>query len=157
MSILKWKSSNEMLSIRDEVDRLFDKMFETASFHSCEERYELASSGMQSPEFNVRHKDDSIVIQVVLPGFEKGDVKVSVSGNLLAIGSEVSREREFRGSDGYRYHRSQGSFCKIMELPVEADGDNIRTSFSGDILEIVIPKAGSARPDQLQISTRSEE
>jgi len=143
MSILKWKNFDEILSIKDDVDRLFDRMFEKTSFHSWQERYSLMSSGTPSPEFSIRDRGDNIVIKAELPEFEKGDVKVSVSGNLLAIGSEVNREREFRGNNAYRYHRSQGSFCKVMELPAGVDANGIRSSFSDGILEIVIPKAGT--------------
>ncbi len=141
MSILKWKNFDDMLSIRDEVDRLFDRMFEEATFQSWEERYALVSSGVSAPEFSIQERDEGFVIQVSLPGFEKGDVKVSVSGNLLAIGSEISREREFRGNNAYRYQRSHGGFCKVMELPAGVDANNIRSSFSEGILEVVLPKA----------------
>ena len=141
MSILKWKDFDDMMSIRDEVDRLFDQMFEKTTFHSWEERYALMSSGGAAPEFNIQQDDEGIVIRAALPGFERGDVKVSVSGNLLAIGSEVNREREFRGNDAYRYHRSYGAFCKVIELPAGVDANNMRTSFSDGVLEIVLPKA----------------
>ncbi len=142
MSILKWKNFDEMLSIKDDVDRMFDKMFEKTSFHSWEERYAFMSSGTLSPEFNMRDSGENIVIKVALPEFEKGDVKVSVSGNLLAISSEVNREQEFRGDNAYRYHSSRGSFCKIMELPAGVNANNIRSSFNNGVLEIVIPKMG---------------
>jgi len=142
MSILKWKNFDELVSIKDEVERLLNSMFESTSFHSIEERYALVSSGMPSPQFNIQYQDDDLVIQSEMPGYEKGDIKVSVSGSLLAIGSEVNREREFRGNDAYKYHRSQGSFCKIMELPTGLDPSGIRTSFKDGLLEIVIPKAG---------------
>lgn len=151
MSILKWKALDDMLSIKDEVDRLFDQMFEKTSFHSWEERYTLMSSGMQSPEFKISHRDEGIVIQAELPGFEKGDVKVSVSGNMLAIGSEVNREREFRGNNAYRYQRSHGSFCKVMELPADVDTARIRVSFVNSRLEIMIPKAQHSLPDDTSI------
>jgi len=151
MSILKWKPLNEMLSIKDEVDRLFDQMFEKASFHSWEERYALMSSGIQSPEFKISERNESIVIQAELPGFEKGDVKVSVSGNLLAIGSEVSREREFKGDNAYRYQRSHGSFCKVMEIPAGSDINRMRASFVNGHLEVVIPKTQRSMPDDTNI------
>lgn len=140
MSILKWKDFNEILSIRDQVDNLFDRMFENTSFHSLEERYAITSSGGSVPEFSIRHGDADIIIQVALPGYERGDIKVSVSNNLLAIGSEISREREIRGEGAYRYHRSHGGFCKVMELPAGVDATNIKTSFENGVLEVVLPK-----------------
>ena len=141
MPILKWKNFDDMLSIRDEVDRLFDKMFAEASFQSWEERHALVSSGGPAPEFRMSQSDEGIVIRATLPGFERGDVKVSVSGNLLAIGSEVSREQEFSGTEAYRYHRSYGGFCKVMELPAGVDANSIRKSFDNGVLEVVLPKA----------------
>jgi HSP20 family protein len=142
MSIVKWKDFNELLSVKDEVNRLLDKMFESASFHSLEERFSLISSGVSTPQFNTFYRGDDLVIQSHMPEFEKGDVKVSVSGNLLAIGSEVRREREYVGNEAYRYQRSQGSFCKVMELPAGLDTNKIKSSFTNGVLEIVIPKAG---------------
>ena len=143
MSILKWMDVNNLLSIKDGVDRLFDKMFESAKFHSWEERYALVSSGTYTPQFYAFYRNDSFVIQSKMPEYEKGDIKVSISGNLLAIGSEVNRDREFIGSNVYRYHKSYGSFCKIMELPAGLDTNNARSTFSNGTLEIVIPKSAN--------------
>ncbi len=143
-----------ILSIRDEVDRLFDKMFEKTSFSSWDERHSLASSGGSALKFSVLHQDESIIIKATLPGFEKGDIKVSVSGNLLAIASEVNREREFRGNNVYRYHRSHGAFCKVMELPAGVDANNMRTSFNDGVLEILLPKARNGMSNETSISVQ---
>jgi HSP20 family protein len=156
MSMLKWKDFDEMSSMKDEVDRLFDKMFENTTFHSWEERYALTSSSGVTPEFSISQRDEGIVIQASLPGFEKGDVKVSVSGNLLAIGSEVSREREFRGNDAYRYQRSHGSFCKVMELPAGTDVNNIKASFENGVLEVLLPKVKTGVTDGTNVPINTD-
>jgi HSP20 family protein len=148
MSIIKWKEFDNLLSIKDEVNSLIDKMFESTSFHSIEERYALISSGVSAPKFDVFYRGNDLVIQSNLPEFEKGDIKVSVSGNLLAIGSEVRRERVFNGKDAYRYQRSQGSFCKVMELPSGLDADRAKSTFTNGLLEVVIPKAGYVSAEQ---------
>lgn len=152
MSIIKWKDFDELLSIKDEVNRLIDKMFESTSFHSIEERYALISSGVPAPQFNVFYRDNDLVIQSHLPEFEKGDIKVSATGNLLAIGSEVRREREFNGNNAYRYQRSHGSFCKVMELPNGLDVNRMKSTFVNGILEIVIPKSGSGQTNMISYS-----
>lgn len=151
MGLIKWKDINEMLSIKDEIERLLDNMFQNTTFHSWEERYALVSSGMTTPQLNVSQKGEDTVVQVNLPGFEKGDIKVSVSGNLLAIGSELNREREFRGADAYRYQRSHGSFCNVMELPAGVDVSRIKATFKDNILEVVLPKIGSSISDRVQV------
>jgi len=151
MSIIKWKDLNEMMSIKDEVDHLFDTLFNKTSFHSWEEKFQLMSSGMPSPEFSIYQKGEDTVIQVALPDFQKGDIKVSVSGNLLAIGSEINREREVRGDNAYRYQRSHGSFCKVMELPAGVDAGNIRSSFTNGVLEVVLPRTGSGTKKETKI------
>ena len=148
MSIVKWKDFDDLLSVKDEVNRMIDKMFESASFHSLEERFALISSGVPTPQFNTFYRGNDLIIQSQMPEFEKGDIKVSVSGNLLAIGSEVRREREYVGNEAYKYQRSHGSFCKVMELPIGLDTNKIRSSFINGILEVVIPKAGYAVNEQ---------
>ncbi|MGQ9609632.1 MAG: Hsp20/alpha crystallin family protein [bacterium] len=161
MSILKWMDVNSLLSIKDEVDRLFDKMFESTKFHSWEERYALVSSGTYTPQLNAFYRSDSFVIQSRMPEFEKGDIKISISGNLLAIGSEVNREREFIGNNAYRYHKSYGSFCKVLELPTGLDTNNARSTFRNGILEIVIPRSANKsidiKEDAIPIETGKNE
>lgn len=147
MSILKLMDVNDLLSIKDEVDRLFDKMFESTKFNSWEERYALISSGTYTPQFNAFYRGSDFVIQSKMPEFGKGDIKVSISGNLIAIGSEVNREREFIGDKAYRYHRSYGSFCKVLELPAGLDTNKARSTFSNGMLEIVIPKSATTSID----------
>lgn len=151
MGLIKWKDVNDMLSIKDEIERLLDNMFQNTTFHSWEERYAIVSSGMPTPQLNVSQRGTDTVVQVSLPGFEKGDIKVSVSGNLLAIGSEINREREFRGDDAYRYQRSHGSFCNVMELPEGVDVSRIKAYFKNNALEVIIPKAGSSVSEQVQV------
>jgi len=148
MSIMKWKDFDDLLSIKDEVNRMIDRMFESSSFHSIEERFALISSGVPAPQFNTFYRGSDLVIQSQMPEYEKGDIKVSVSGNLLAIGSEVRREREYIGNEAYKYQRSHGSFCKVMELPSGLDTNKIKSSFTNGFLEIVIPKAGNTVKEQ---------
>lgn len=156
MGLIKWKDINEMLSIKDEMERLLDSMFQNTTFHSWEERYALVSSGMPAPQLNVSHRGEDTVVQVNLPGFEKGDIKVSVSGNLLAIGSELNREREFRGDDAYRYQRSHGSFCNVMELPKGVDVSRIKATIKDNMLEVVLPKAGSERSNEVKVQIENQ-
>jgi len=160
MSLLKWKDFDELLSIKDEVNLLLDRMFESNTFHSIEERYALISSGVSVPQFLSFYRGSDFVIQLQMPEFEKGDIKVSVSGNLLAIGSEVRREREYLGNESYRYQRSNGSFCKVMELPAGLDTSKAKSTFANGVLEVVIPKAGNnvakeASPTSNTISAES--
>lgn len=138
MSISKL-NLNDLLSIKDEADRLFN---EASTFNSWEERYALMASGTYSPQLNTYYRGDDFVIQSNMPEFDKGDIKVSVSGKLLAIGSEVKREREFVGDNAYRYHRSGSSFCKIMELPAGLDTGRMKSTFKNGVLEVIIPKLG---------------
>ena len=142
MSLLRWKDFDELMSIKDEVNRMLDKMFESTTFHSIEERYSLMASGVPAPQFKSFYRGEDFVIQSQMTEYEKGDIKLSVTENLLAIGSEVRREREFAGNDAYRYQRSHGSFCKVMELPSGLNTSGIKSTFVNGVLEVIIPKAG---------------
>ncbi|MGB9597686.1 MAG: Hsp20/alpha crystallin family protein, partial [Candidatus Poribacteria bacterium] len=47
--------------------------------------------------------------------------------------------------NAYRYQRSHGSFCKVMELPSGFDVNRMKSTFVNGVLEIVIPKSGSGQ------------
>ncbi|MBD3183188.1 Hsp20 family protein [Candidatus Poribacteria bacterium] len=156
MSLIKWKDITDLTSIKDKMDEIFDRMFGENSISSMEERYSLVSSGIPSPETKTFQRGNDTVVQVNLPGFEKGDIKVTVSGNMLAIGSEVSREQEFRGDNAYRYRRSKGSFCKVMEIPAGVDTNRITSTYRDDILEIVMPRSGGKDVITVEVSEKNQ-
>jgi HSP20 family protein len=145
MSIVRWKPLQELLDIREDIDRLFERPVDRSSFRSFEERYSLPDTDESLPAFEMFEQEGNLIARLEFPGLEKGDIKVGISGDVLAIKSEVNRESELRGVDHYRYERGHGSFVKTIRLPVEIEKDRAYARYVRDTLEIIMPKASRTR------------
>lgn len=145
MSIVPWKPLEELLDMREEIDKLFSKPIDRSSFRSFEERYSLPEAEESLPAFEMFEQEGNLVVRLDFPGLEKGDIKVGISGDILAIKSEVNRESELRADEHYRYERTHGEFVKTIRLPVEIEKGRAYARYVGETLEIIMPKASRTR------------
>jgi len=90
-----------------------------------------------NPELELSEGESSYLINVDLPGVEKGDVEVCVEDGHLLI--SCSRKHENLDLDDARYVRS-------FQLPVEVIGTKISAVFGDGILVVRLPKRGVATP-----------
>lgn len=94
-----------------------------------------------NPVLKLSEGENSYLINVDLPGVEKGDVEVCVEvcvedGHLLI---SCSRKHENLDLDDLRYVRS-------FQLPVEVIATKISAVFGDGILVVRLPKGGAAPP-----------
>jgi HSP20 family protein len=111
--------------------------------------------GPLSPQVDEIEDDKAIHIKVELPGMDKEDVDISLSGGMLTITGEKKREEEEKGKDFYRKERSFGSFRRTLPIPVEVDEAKIKASFKKGILSIDLPKTPEARKKVKHITVKA--
>lgn len=90
-----------------------------------------------NPVLELSEGENSYLINVDLPGVEKGDVEVCVEDGHLLI--SCSRKHENSDLDDARYVRS-------FQLPVEVIATKISAVFGDGILVVRLPKGGAAPP-----------
>lgn len=115
-----------MRRFTDEMDRLF----------GVTGREEAA---LWAPPIEVRQEGGNLTVCAELPGLNKDDVKVEVTGEGLVIQGERKREEEQREGGVYRSERSYGRFYRLIPLPEEANLDQARAQFTNGVLEVTIP------------------
>jgi len=85
---------------------------------------------------------NELVLDVELPGFDKGDIKLDVVDHGIEIKarkkSEMKKKDEKKGI--YSYAKSYVGFSRFISLPEEAEADRIDATYHGNILTIHIPK-----------------
>ena len=86
-----------------------------------------------------------------LPGIEKEDIEVNISGNLLTVKGEKKKEGEIKEENYYRLERSYGSFSRTVELPKEVQIEQARASFKNGVLEIRLPKTEEAKKKEIKV------
>jgi len=114
---------------------------------------EATLDGTFSPALDVEEHDEGFTLHVELPGVAADNVDVSIEENVLT----VSGKREFyadKSTDTFRrVERRFGTFHRAVRLPDRVDPEGITASFKDGLLTISVPKAESAKPRRIQVST----
>lgn len=139
------RTNGAVLSLRQEMNRLFDYAFRGASA--------LPSRGnaVFSPSIDVKETDKVVELQAELPGVDQKDVNVTYAGGVLTLRGEKKAQNEEAQS---RYHfseRSYGSFVRLLAVG-NIDARKIEATVDNGVLKIILPKVSAAASD----TTRTE-
>ncbi len=89
---------------------------------------------------NVKETDKSYQLEVVAPGFEKTDFKLSLDQNLLTISAEKKNEEIKETEKQIRREYSYRSFKRSFTLDEKIDATNIEASYINGVLTLNLPK-----------------
>lgn len=136
--------NKELSSLHREMDDLFRRTFGTTM---------EAKGGVISPTINTYAKGNMFCVEAEIPGVEKGDLDVSVDGDVLTLRGERKESKEVKEED-YIVRESQfGSFVRRLTLPEGVNTDQIHASYDNGILKISMPvekKLSTGRKVQIE-------
>ncbi|MBZ0156566.1 MAG: Hsp20/alpha crystallin family protein [Alphaproteobacteria bacterium] len=141
------EDENPFLSLRKEMDALFDDFFRGFDRESFKGTF-----GSFSPKVDVVENDKDIKVTAELPGLDEKDIDVSLHKDVLTISGEKREEREDKEKDYYRMERSFGSFSRSIPLPVEVQTDKVEAQFRKGVLTITLPKTAKAIKETKKIA-----
>ena len=127
-----------------EVEEAVRRLFQELIHQPWGGRSQPEASGWQ-PCCDMAETNETIIVEVELPGMERKDVRVEVEGDVLRITGERRATVERRGRQYSRMERSYGRFERQLQLPASVDRAGIRARFRAGILTITLPKKGTAR------------
>ncbi|WP_424007833.1 archaeal heat shock protein Hsp14 [Haloferax denitrificans] len=127
----------------DEIEDLFDRM--GRSFE------ESGIGRFQDISLDVVDDEETIEVVADLPGFEKDDLDVSVSGRRLTIAADHEESSEVDDDQYVRRERSQRSVSRTITLPTKVARDEVSASYKNGVLTVTLPKAEPAGDDSTQI------
>ncbi len=141
----------------DEIDRIFDEYFNRNWLHSFPANKTRMDDlwgtyEMRSPCMDMIDKDDEVIYRAELPGVDKKDLDVSVSGNLLTIKGTSEKQSEKEGDHYYSSEIRKGSFCRSVSLPDNVDSSKIKADFKNGFLVLYIPKFAKASRKTIKVS-----
>jgi HSP20 family protein len=137
---------NPIHGFRREFDRLFDDWLP----HSPRG---LRTDSQFVPVCDVEEREDHYSLSIEMAGVKKDDIKMEVLDNQLVISGERRQESQRKESGQAYSERRFGKFQRTFGLPNGVDSSQVEASLQDGILHIVIPKAESAKPRQIKIST----
>jgi HSP20 family protein len=97
-------------------------------------------------------RDKVLLVRAELPGVEKDDVQVTISGDRLMIEAEREFEEEDEKEDFYRHEMGYGKLMRTVALPVEVDPENIHAELKEGILTVTLPKIRVAERHTVKVA-----
>jgi HSP20 family protein len=147
--VTRWNPVNEMLALRDTMDRMFDTAFRPYWSGGAT----TWQQGLSFP-LNIYERDDSLYVEAVLPGISPEDVNVSVDNGVLTIGATrhgVQPEDKDQTANWYLHEIVPGQFKRSLTLPFAVDTEKSSANYTNGLLTLTLPKAETARPKRIQI------
>ena len=103
------------------------------------------------PPVNVGVCADSIEVVAFVPGVDPEALEVTMEKGLLSISGERGEEEPAGQTTLYARERARGRFSRVVELPSDADPENIQARYTDGCLCISIGKRESAKPRLISI------
>ena len=142
------KPSTGLMTLRQEVDRLFDRFFEP-----WRGQEEAPATGEWAPNLDVSETKDALIVKADVPGMEAKDIQVSLQEQMLTIKGEKQQEKDEKDENFHRVERSYGAFMRAVRLPVPVDAGKVAASFKNGVLTITLPKTPAGKGTAIPVST----
>ena len=140
------KVRDPFLSLRQEMDQLFDNFFNGSAVSSRD-------VGWGMPTMEVTNGEKDLVVTAELPGMEENDVEVKISGDMLTLEGEKKEESEKKEGDTTYSERRYGKFSRAIRLPFEPEDQKIDASFDKGVLTVRLerPEGSEKKTRQIEI------
>ncbi len=92
------------------------------------------------PAVDIVSKDDTITLNVELPGMNKEEISINIEEKTLTIKGERKLENEESKETYHRRERSYGSFKRAFSLSDEILTDEVSADYKAGVLTITLKK-----------------
>ncbi|MEJ2371019.1 MAG: Hsp20/alpha crystallin family protein [Gemmatimonadales bacterium] len=125
-----------------EIDRLLDEVFPRPSAQWNEWR----------PPADLYETDDGFRVELELPGFDVGDIQVTVERGVLTVTGERAVETEQESESCHVRERRVGSVARGFQLPDNVDAENVKAHLENGVLRVLLPKRADAKPKRIEVA-----
>ena len=137
----------------DDMERWFDDMFSRRWLRPWRWQTRLPEGlSLSMPKVDVVDRPNEVVVRAEVPGVDKKDIDVSVSGNMLTIRGETKKEVKEEKGDYYRAELTRGTFSRTLVLPAEVDDSKTKATVKDGMLELTLPKVEKAKRRNIKIA-----
>jgi HSP20 family protein len=147
MSLIKWSPIRDLLSIQDEMNKLFDERLDRFSGGELQSR-------VWQPLVDIYEEEDKFVIKAEIPEVKKEDISINLENNVLTIKGERKMEKEEKKENYHRAERFYGMFQRSFTLPGIVDQDKIKANLENGVLTLEIPKKEEVKPKKIEINIK---
>jgi HSP20 family protein len=138
-----------MAMLQERMNRLFEESL--ARSRTTEGEFPV---GAWMPPVDVYETEDRIVIRIDLPGVDQNSIDLRIEDGALVVRGERTFASGENREDFLRIERSYGTFQRSFRLPATVDHGGVQASHLNGVLEVVLRKRESSKPQSIRIDVR---
>lgn len=144
-NLIRWRPMRDMMTLRDEMDRLFERAFEDRSLSQWQ------PSTNWGLALDVAENDDAYIVTASLPGMKPEDIDISITDNVLTIKGEYKSDETINEDSYHIRERRFGSFGRSISLPSMVNSDDVAAQYENGVLTLTVPKAEEVKPRRIEV------
>jgi len=145
MAIIRWAPFQELATVQDRMNRLFNEMY-------GRQDDDVMSRGAWVPPVDLyENGSHELVIKAELPAMMREDIDVRVENHTLTLRGEKKLDQDARQEQYHRVERRYGSFSRSFTLPATVDVGRINAEYKHGVLTIKLPFREEAKPKQIKV------
>jgi HSP20 family protein len=143
-TLTRWEPFRGATSLQDQVNRLFNDVFERSGQES--------SLTTWAPAVDIYETEHELVVKADLPEVDPKDLDIRVENNILTIRGERKFEKKVNEDNYLRVERAYGSFARSFTLANTVNSEAIKAEYQNGVLTLTIPKKEEAKPKQIKVN-----
>lgn len=142
MALIHWQPYSGMNSLQKDLNRLFDTL----------EPMERESTQQFVPLVEMSETEDTIYLQVEVPGIDANDLDVRVTKEAVAIYGD--RQPSYQQNSMARSEFRYGKFSRVIPLPTIVNNNTVKGNYQNGIMTLELPKLKEEnKPIRVNISS----
>lgn len=146
MTITRWDPFRDITTLQGRINRLFGDSLSRANGETD------TVYGTWVPPVEIFEKEDNLVLRAEIPGMNQKDIELQVENGTLMLRGEKRYDKDVKEQQVHRGERYYGTFMRSFSLPTTVDTEKIRANYKDGVLEVVLPKAETAKPKRIEIN-----
>lgn len=127
----------KMLTSKNSLSDLLRSDFETVFNDSFLNPF----NGYRTPLTNISEKENEIIVDMIIPGFKKSDLEISLENNILTVKGKKNVNAESEIGKYLKKEFSTQEFSKSFRIDPSVSDESIASKLEDGILTIQIPRA----------------
>ena len=103
------------------------------------------------PAINVWAAEDTAKITAEIPGVNKDDLDINVTGDTLTLSGVRSQDDLPEGARYHRQERRYGQFNRSIQLPYSVDVNKVKAVFKNGVLTVELPRVEAEKPKKITV------
>ncbi len=139
----------EIARIQNEINRLFENLFDLRSTKGASEASWLPSVDIcECPEY--------VVMKIEVPGVLREHLKFFINGGNIIIEGQKKRVEEGGKKKFHLAERGFGQFRRVININTAVNTHKAEAILKDGVLKITFPKVSNLRGSQVEIPIREE-